>query len=98
MLQSTMRIRFGGIISSLLALFSIASVSCTLVHAPVPCCGTTARPRRIFQQIATRPEEVPIELQGCGTNREEITAITINGTLGSNSAVVRTATIDLSVT
>src|ERR1043165_1217716 len=91
MLQTTMRIRFGRIISSLLALFSIASVSCTLVHAPVPCCGTTARPRRIFQQIATRPEEVPIELQGCGTNREEITAITINGTLEGCSTVSRGA-------
>jgi hypothetical protein len=44
---------------------------------------------RIFQQIATRADEVPIELQGCGANREEITAITINGTLEGCSTIRR---------
>lgn len=49
-----------------------------------PCCGnrssTTARV--VFSAtIAPSTNQVPRELQGCGVNREEITAITISGTL-----------------
>jgi hypothetical protein len=73
----------------LLALYGIASVSCPLTHPPPSCCGSLQNPVRIFQQIAARADEVPIELQGCGSNREEITAITINGTLEGCSTVRR---------
>lgn len=49
------------------------------------CCGDQSDPHRfsssLNHQIATRADEVPVELQGCGVNREEITAIRINGTL-----------------
>jgi hypothetical protein len=60
-----------------------------------PCCGdrNSASARVAFSAtIAPSANQVPDELRGCGVNREEITAITIAGTLagcvGINSADV----------
>jgi hypothetical protein len=42
---------------------------------------------RIFPQISTRADEVPIELQGCGFNQEEIVAINLDGHFSGCSSV-----------
>ena len=48
---------------------------------PAPCCGNLARgvAHRVTPVISANASEVPIELQGCGVNREEITDIRLNG-------------------
>jgi hypothetical protein len=56
------------------------------ISPPRPgCCGdpNSMPPRTVIfsQYIATRADEVPVELQGCGVNREEIKAIWIHGAL-----------------
>lgn len=84
-----MRITFRKVMLAGFVLFGFSLVSCNLVHplAPSTCCGdprsTPPVSIRFSQQIATRVEEVPVELQGCGANHEEITAISIHGTLAA---------------
>jgi len=90
-----MRVALRGLMLPMLILTGIAFIACTLTHEPPPCCGNLGAtpPLRVraTQQIATSANEVPVELQGCGTNREEITAIAINGTLAGCSTVSRGA-------
>jgi hypothetical protein len=79
----------------ILATVALLSAGCPLTHLPRSCCGNLgAMPPlaiRITEQIATRADEVPAELQGCGFNFEEITAITLNGTFAGCPTVARGA-------
>jgi hypothetical protein len=92
-----MRITLLWIIFTALALFATCNSS---VAPPRPgCCGDLNSPGTtsvaFSHQIATSADEVPVELQRCGFNNEEITAIRINGTLagcvnGSSADVIFT--------
>jgi len=84
-----MRIAFRRVILAGLVLSVIAFTACLLTRRDTrrrACCGDSAHTPPLAsvsftQQISTRADEVPVELQGCGSNREEITAIAISGTL-----------------
>jgi hypothetical protein len=90
-----MRVALRRLLLPTLVPIGIACMACPLTRVPPPCCGNLDRtpPVRVraTQQIATRAEEVPIELQGCKANHEEITAIALNGTLAGCSTVSRGA-------
>jgi hypothetical protein len=68
----------------------IVLIGCPLARELPPCCGNP-RAMRAFQQIASRAEEVPVELQHCKVNNEEITAISINGLLTGCANLTRGA-------
>ena len=85
-----MQITLRYIMSAGFFLFGVTLISCppsnTVPPRNPPCCGDRTRTPPVTVnippvEIASFANQVPIELQGCGINGDEITVIAIDGTL-----------------